>query len=173
MVEIKPFIGWYYDTDKAGDIRSLVAPPHDVISPEEQERLYEKSKCNTVRVILPKNGYNEAKQTLEKMTSDGAIIKDIHSAYYVYEQKFSQNGNIVCRLGFLATVRAGKLGKDVLPHEMVFPEKAEDRLNLFTAIKANLSPIFGLYPPELERLVKSLILLGQTNPYLSLRMIVV
>jgi len=151
MVGIRPFCGWYYDVGKVGDIESVVAPPHDVISDEEREGLYAKSEHNAVRVILPKDGYDEAKEALDNMAADGAIKQDDKESFYVYEQEFDLRGKLTKRAGLMALVEAKPFGAgDVLPHEMTFPEKVEDRLQVFWKTRANLSPVFSLYQGDEE-----------------------
>jgi len=146
MVAIKPFKGWAFDTAKAGDITKLVAPPHDVISEEEQKRFKQLSKHNIVRIILPEgDDYSSAARALDELLSKGVIRQDSKPAYYAYEQEFKQRGKSMRRLGFLALVRAEPLGKDVLPHEKTFPDKVKDRLLLLQDSRVETSPAFGLY----------------------------
>ncbi len=52
MVEIRPFQGLRYHPEKIANPNLVVAPPYDVISPEEQQALYDKSPYNIVRLIL-------------------------------------------------------------------------------------------------------------------------
>src|SRR3989338_11086182 len=52
MVTIAPFRGILYNRKKIRDLSKVIAPPYDVIAPEEQERLYRKSPYNVVRLIL-------------------------------------------------------------------------------------------------------------------------
>lgn len=145
MVTIKPFCGWFYDIDKMGDMRKLVSPPHDVISDEERDKLYSVSEHNIVRLLLPKGGYSEASDFLEKISSEKIICPDEKASYYLYEQEFKNAFGIEKRAGILALVLAEPFGKNILAHEKVFPEKVEDRLNLLTVAKADTSPIFGMY----------------------------
>ena len=53
MVEIRPFKGLRYDTEKAGPAASLLAPPYDVIDDEQRAALAARAEHNCVRVILP------------------------------------------------------------------------------------------------------------------------
>ena len=43
MAEIKPFRALRYDTEVAGPLEELIAPPYDVISPEERALYLEQS----------------------------------------------------------------------------------------------------------------------------------
>ena len=55
MAEIKPFNGILFNAAKTGgDISKVIAPPYDVISAADQDRLYAKDDHNYVRVILGK-----------------------------------------------------------------------------------------------------------------------
>ena len=51
MVDVKPLNAIVYNQNKV-DIKDVIAPPYDVITNEEQQRLYERSKYNIVRLIL-------------------------------------------------------------------------------------------------------------------------
>ena len=46
MAEVKPFRGIHYDEKRVGDLTRVVAPPYDVISPEEQEALHRRHPKN-------------------------------------------------------------------------------------------------------------------------------
>ena len=52
MPVVRPFRGILYDAAVVGPIASVVAPPYDVVGPEEQNRLYEASPFNVIRLDL-------------------------------------------------------------------------------------------------------------------------
>ena len=52
MVAIHPFRALRYHPARVESLSDVVAPPYDVISPEEQRHLYERSPYNIVRLIL-------------------------------------------------------------------------------------------------------------------------
>ena len=54
MVDIVPFKGLLFNQKKTGPAEQVTAPPYDVISPQQQEALYEKNPFNVVRLILEK-----------------------------------------------------------------------------------------------------------------------
>ena len=54
MAKIIPFKGILYNKEKIRDMKDVVAPPYDVISPSEQEELYKRHDNNVVRLILGK-----------------------------------------------------------------------------------------------------------------------
>src|SRR5437879_11512601 len=53
LAEIKPFRALRYDTQQAGPLEKLVAPPYDVIGAEERDRYLEQSPYNVVHLTLP------------------------------------------------------------------------------------------------------------------------
>ena len=53
MAEVKPFRAERYDESKAGPLQQLVAPPYDVISPEQREDYLARSPYNVVHLTLP------------------------------------------------------------------------------------------------------------------------
>ena len=71
---------------------------------------------------------------------------DLREAFYVYEQRFSWEGQVFTRRGFFAAVRLEPFERRVvLPHEKTLSGPKEDRRKLLRATRTQLSPIFGLY----------------------------
>ena len=66
MAHIAPFRGVFYNQKKIRDLAKVVAPPYDVVSPEEQERLYKRSPYNFIRLDLNQepDSYHAVAQTL-------------------------------------------------------------------------------------------------------------
>src|SRR5262245_39905674 len=52
MPEIRPFRGVRYEIARVGAMSDVVAPPYDVIDPALQDRLYEASPYNIIRLEL-------------------------------------------------------------------------------------------------------------------------
>ena len=50
---LKPFRALRYDEGAAGPLDDLVAPPYDVIGPEDLDRLLARSPWNAVRLVRP------------------------------------------------------------------------------------------------------------------------
>jgi len=161
MPDIRPFRGIRYDMAQVGAISDVVAPPYDVIDPALQDRLYDASPYNIVRLELNReepgdsattNRYTRAARLLKEWLREGVLREDPHPAYYLYHQSFEVEGRSYTRKGFLARVRLEPFGQGkIYPHEQTLSGPKADRLALFNATKYNLSPIFGLYPdPENE-----------------------
>jgi len=75
----------------------------------------------------------------------GVLVKDSVPALYFYEQRFKDHGKIMVRRGFFAALKLeNPHGGSVKPHERTLAKPKEDRMKLLKAVKANLSPVFGL-----------------------------
>jgi uncharacterized protein (DUF1015 family) len=156
MAEIHAFQAIRYDLGHVGSLGDVVAPPYDVIGPEEQNALYEKHPCNVVRLILNRkepgddeanNAYTRANQFLKNWLTEGVLFTESDPAIYVYNQQFTFEGVDYNRRGFICRLRLSRFGEgQVFPHEETHSAAKADRLMLSTTCKANLSQVFGLYP---------------------------
>ena len=155
MFRVNPFRGIVYSASQVGRIGDVVAPPYDVISPLERDRLYEKHPRNVIRIILGKdlarddareNKYTRAADYYHRWLAEGALVKDKDPAVYVYDQEYELQGRVHSRRGFLAIVRLEQFSVGrIHPHEQVFPGPQKGRMNLLRECYANFSPVFGLY----------------------------
>jgi uncharacterized protein (DUF1015 family) len=168
MPQISPFRGVRYDVARIGTLSDVVAPPYDVIEPALQDRLYESSPFNIVRLELnrtepgdaaPEERYARAARLLRDWLRQGVLRQEDHAALYVYHQTFQVEGRTYTRKGFLARVRLEAFGQgNIYPHEQTLAGPKADRLALYHATGFNLSPIFGLYsdpPLAVQRAVES------------------
>ncbi len=151
MAEIEPFRGVRYNEEAVGDFARVIAPPYDVISPQQRKELYAKSPFNAVRIELPEGDgqqrYQNAKETYSKWLGDKVLIRDDEPSIYPYYQDFEFEGQRYTRKGFIANVKVEDFDKKVvLPHEQTFRKHKEDRLALTIACNSNLSQIFCVYP---------------------------
>ncbi|HUV04125.1 MAG TPA: DUF1015 domain-containing protein [Armatimonadota bacterium] len=152
MADIRPFGGVRYNQAKIGDLSAVVAPPYDVISPQDQEWYYNTHPNNVVRLILPKedaeNGskYEIAAACLDDWLKAGILIWDDEPCLYACEQEYEIRGQRKKRLGFTCLVRLEDFERrTVLPHENVLARPLEDRLKLIRATQANFDSVFGLH----------------------------
>ncbi len=161
MPNIQAFEGLRYNLAQVGSLGDVIAPPYDVISPEEQDELYAKHPNNVVRLILNKmnptddeqnNRYTRSARELKDWKENGVLVKENRPTIYVYHQIFEANGQTFTRKGFMCGCEAVPFGEGmVFPHEITMSGPKMDRLMLTTACKTNFSQIFGLYPdPENE-----------------------
>jgi uncharacterized protein (DUF1015 family) len=158
MPVTQAFRGIRYDLGHVGSLSNVIAPPYDVIDAELQKALYEKHPANIVRLILNRdepgdddtnNRYSRASRTMRQWQRDGVLFTEADPAIYVYHQVFNEGGTTYTRRGFMCRVRLERFGEgNIYPHEETHGAAKADRLKLWSACKANLSQIFGLYPDE-------------------------
>lgn len=149
MIRIAPFRGVLYSQKKVRDLAKVIAPPYDVISPAEQERLYKKSPFNFVRLDLSQEpgSYDAVAQTFNEWQAQGIFERDEQPAIYFLSQRFKlKSGEGKLRQGFIAVIELQELETgDIRPHEKTHDAPKEDRLKLMLACQAQMSPIFALY----------------------------
>ncbi len=156
MAAIRPFAALRYHPTVAGELSRLIAPPYDVIDPEEQEQLYGASDHNIIRLILGKqspadspsdNRYTRAKRDFAAWRTRGILRQDASPAYYLIEHAFQDDGATRRRLGFIALLQLDEATRgSVYRHEATLAAPREDRTKLLEAVPANLEPIFCVYP---------------------------
>ncbi len=159
MAEIRPFRGLHYTE---ADLSLLVCPPFDVISPEEQRLLYERSPFNIVRLECGEtsaadngsnNRYTRAAATLWDWLRRHILVQDDAPALYVDDQEFTHEGRRLTRRSLFARVRLHDWDEGpVRPHERTLNRPKEDRLQLLRATRLNISPILSLYRDDDGRL---------------------
>lgn len=177
MAKIKPFCGITYNIEKV-DISRVVCPPYDIITPEGQESYYRSSEYNIVRLELGKefegdnsreNKYQRAKKFLKDWLKRKILIKDDKPSFYVYSQEYlTQEHELKERIGLVVLVKLEDFqNKVIFPHEKTMSKPKEDRLKLLKTVKANLSPIFGLYQDESREVNNSIksVLFRALGPY--------
>jgi uncharacterized protein (DUF1015 family) len=156
MAKIAPFRAVRYNLEKIQDPSRVTAPPYDVISPEMQEELYQRSPFNLVRLILGKiedednevcNRYVRAAGLFRQWMTDGILVRDGQPSIYLYDEEYQVEGlGTVVRKGFMALARLEDFATGMVkPHEKTLSGPKADRLMLTKACEANFSPIFGLY----------------------------
>lgn len=148
MANIQPFTGIRYNQQNV-ELEKVVAPPYDVITPEQQNAYYDASPYNVIRLILGReeDRYASAAQHLKKWLDESVLVRDDKPALYMLAQTFiDAEGDSVTRKGFIGACELVELDKGiVLPHEKTLSKPKADRFNLTKATKTNFSQIFGLY----------------------------
>jgi uncharacterized protein (DUF1015 family) len=149
MVRIAPFRAVFYNPKKFRDLAKVIAPPYDVISKEDQEKLYKKSPYNFVRLDLSQepDSYGAVAQTLSEWQTEGVLQRDEAPAIYFSTHRFKlKGGEQKLRQGFFALAELQDFSSgNIRPHEKTLDAPKEDRLKLMLACHAQLSPIFALY----------------------------
>jgi uncharacterized protein (DUF1015 family) len=148
---VRPFRPLRYDTAVAGHLSSLVAPPYDVIGPEEREELRGRNAFNVVHLTLP-DSEGEAAASLAEWQEQGVLVRDAEPACWWLEQEYvGPDGVARCREGFVAALRLEPYSKRVvLPHERTHAGPKEGRLRLLRATRTQLEPLFFLWDGTIE-----------------------
>lgn len=177
MADIQPFRGLRYDPGRVGDPSRVIAPPYDVISPQEQKALYHRSPYNVVRLEYgaaapddtpQDNRYTRAGTALVRWQAEGVLVRDDSPRFYVYDQEFTYGGRTYLRRCLMARVRLAPWEKGVIrPHEHTLTSPKEDRLHLLRACRANISPIFALYRDAQGRVIEALAAAQPGEPVLD------
>jgi uncharacterized protein (DUF1015 family) len=146
MAVVKPFRAERYDESKAGPLERLVAPPYDVISPEQREEFLARSPYNVVHLTLP-DDEQQAGRDVTAWREQGVLSRDPEPGYWFLSQNYvGPDGIQRTRSGLVASLRAEPYERGVvLPHERTHSGPKEGRLRLLRATRTQLEPIFLLY----------------------------
>src|SRR5512138_1154338 len=159
MPEIVPFRAVRYAASRGRALGELLAPPYDLVSQEQRDELLRRSPHNAIHVTLGEdrigdgpgsNKYTRAAEYWASWLASGTLRRDPTPALYPLEQTFwAPDGRNLRRRGVMAAVRLHEFKEGIIvPHEKTLVAPKADRLELLKAVKANLSPIFGLYRDE-------------------------
>lgn len=148
MAVVLPFKGVRFG-EKAGNIEQLVCPPYDIISEEQRTAFLKTNPHNVIRLELPKEGkniYQTAKNLLQQWVNDGTLQQDEKASFYIYEERFTVNGEEKTLRGIMARVRLTEFEEGVvIPHENTLSAAKEDRFQLMQATAFNFSPVYCLF----------------------------
>jgi len=167
MADIVPFRGVLYDPAKVGHIASVVAPPYDVIGPNEQTALYARHPGNIIRLEMGQdhpgdgpedNRYSRAQRCLHEWLRDGLLRRDDKPAIYFYAVEYRlRNGPTRTMRGFLSLVTLEEFSAGgIFPHENTRAAAKDDRYRLLETCRSNFSPIWGLYPDAEGAIIRTL-----------------
>jgi uncharacterized protein (DUF1015 family) len=146
MAVVKPFRAERYDESKAGPLERLVAPPYDVLSPEQRVEYLARSPYNVVHLTLP-DDEEQAGREITDWRERGVLARDEEPGYWLLSQDYvGPDGVSRTRMGLVASLRAEPYENGVvLPHERTHSGPKEGRLRLLRATRTQLEPIFLLY----------------------------
>ena len=166
MARIYPFRALRYDTSRVS-MEDVVTQPYDKISPEMQDRYYQRSPYNLIRIILGKhepgdtepqeflpagqqahNCYTRAAHYLKEWRAERILAEEGEPALYGYSQTYTvpHTSEVRERRGFIALGHLYDYAdKVVYRHEQTFPKHKSDRLALFKATRAYCEQIYMLY----------------------------
>jgi uncharacterized protein (DUF1015 family) len=156
MATISPFRAWRYAAEQV-PVQHAVTQPYDKITPAMQERYYQASPYNLVRIILGRrldgdtaseNVYTRAAESFREWRQAGILRQDPQPAFYRYSQTFK----IPCtqavaeRRGFIGLGQIEEYSAGVVfRHEQTLAKPKADRLDLLRATRAHFGQLFMLY----------------------------
>ncbi len=157
MATIKPFRGTRYNPDEINDLSLVISQPYDRVRHGLQDKYYERSPYNIVRIIKGKekpgddqqaNLYTRASEYYDTWLREGILVRERTPAFYVLRQSCTlPDGTEKTRQGLVAALRLVPFDEGtVLPHERTHSGPKVDRLNLMRATEVNFGHIFMLYP---------------------------
>jgi len=156
MARIYPFRAFRYNPARV-NMEDVVTQPYDKITPAMQQRYYEASPYNLIRVILGKhepddndqdNVYTRAAESLRAWRKEHILAEESEPALYGYSQTYTVPGTseVRERRGFIALGHLYDYAdKVVYRHEQTFPKHKSDRMSLFKATRAYCEQIYMLY----------------------------
>jgi uncharacterized protein (DUF1015 family) len=159
MAVIKPFRGTRYNPEKVDDLSSVISQPYDRVRHGLQDKYYDLSPYNVVRIIRGKekpgddeeqNVYTRAREYYESWLDENVLMREDTPALYVLRQNFTlSDGTEKSRQGLVAAFELSPFDEGiVLPHERTHSGPKVDRLNLMRATEVNFGHIFMLYPGD-------------------------
>jgi uncharacterized protein (DUF1015 family) len=145
VAETRPFRAERYG-ERAGALEDLVAPPYDVIRPQEREEYLSRSPYNIVHLTLPATEAEAARDLAEWRTA-GVVEREEEPAAWVLSQSYvGPDGVSRTRNGLVVALRVEPYDRRiVLPHERTHAGPREARLRLLRATRTELEPIFLLH----------------------------
>jgi uncharacterized protein (DUF1015 family) len=148
---VRPFRALRYDPAVAGPLDSLVAPPYDVIGPEQRKALEGRSPYNIVHLTLP-DSEEGAAALLSNWCKRGVLVREPEpSCWWLAQEYVGPDGVARLREGFVAALRAEPYeNRVVLPHERTHAGPKEGRLRLLRATRTQLEPLFFLWDGTIE-----------------------
>ena len=166
MAEVQPLRTLRYDPAAVGSLDEVIAPPYDVIDDEQRARLSARSRYNVVEIDLPRS-YEQAAETMRVWSERGVLVHEEEPAVWVLRQDYNApDGAERTRTGFFARVRVEEYGGGrIRPHERTHPGPKEDRLRLTRATRANLSPIFTLFPDRDDSAERAMAHVAAEEPF--------
>lgn len=153
MPDIQPFAGIRFNPEIIEDFSKIVAPPYDVIDPDDHAELLVRDPHNVVRLILGSEpgspgDYEKEAALMAKWLSEGILVRDQAPHYYLIEDTFFLPGESdhCRRWGIIGRVRLEPLDTGrIHPHERTHQGPKEDRLRLMKVFNGNLSQVFSLF----------------------------
>jgi uncharacterized protein (DUF1015 family) len=155
LADIRPFHGVHYNPAKIKDIAKVICPPYDIIPPQLQQELHQRSEYNFIRIEYglesthdnpTDNKYTRAASAMNDWLKKTILTADEKPCIYIDEHSFTHQGKTWKRRSINAVVKLEDWNKMIIrPHEGTLAKAKSDRLNMLWTLQANTSPIMVLY----------------------------
>jgi uncharacterized protein (DUF1015 family) len=132
----------------------IASLPYDVVSREEAKDLATGNPLSMLHVVraeidLPEDTnpysdavYARAKENLDRMTAEGAMIRETEPCLFLYQQQMNDH----VQTGLVALCHVDDYDKGLIKrHEKTRPDKENDRTRLTDFLSANTGPVFLTY----------------------------
>jgi uncharacterized protein (DUF1015 family) len=179
LADIRPFHSVHYNPSLVKDLAKVICPPYDIIPPQVQQELYQRSDYNFVRIEfgreLPQDKYTDNRYTraaaiLKKWLEQGIVKVDDRPSFYIHDHHFAHQGKTYRRRSLNCLVKLEEWDRMIVrPHEGTLSQPKGDRLNLLWALQADTSPIMALYEDHGQRVSSLLNRSARGRPYLSIQ----
>ncbi len=173
MPNLRPFRALRFDVG-ASDLSAVLAPPYDIISPQERQELLARDPHNIVRIELPADlgaagpdDYAAAAATVRAWRKAGVLVKDAEPTVTVHEMRWLDGeGRSQSATGLLCRLGLEEYGPDagVLPHEKTHGGPKADRYALLEATQLNTSPLIFLAGSDPATTSAALLALTEREP---------
>jgi uncharacterized protein (DUF1015 family) len=138
-------------------VEQVAAYPYDVVEEDEARRIgekkplsflhVEKSEINLPFKAAPDDDriFASAKDSLERLIREGILFQEEKACYYVYGQKKGSHS----QYGIVGGVSVAEYeGGQVKKHELITPNKFEERVRNIDAANADTGLVFLVYPAQ-------------------------
>ena len=173
MPNLRPFRALRFDVG-ASDLSAVLAPPYDIIGPEERKELLARDPHNIVRIELPADlgtagpaDYAAAASAAAEWREAGVLVKDPEPTVTVHQMRWVDGeGREQSATGLLCRLGLEEYGPDggVLPHEKTHGGPKADRYALLETTQLNTSPLVFLAGSEPEATSAALLALTEREP---------
>lgn len=157
MARVYPFRALRYNPSRVR-IEDVVTQPYDKITPAMQQRYYDRSPYNLVRIILglpelfdndDNNVYTRAAADFSAWRKSSVLALENEPAVFAYAQRYAVPGSLGVvreRRGFIALGEIYDYAeKVVFRHEQTLAKPKSDRMNLLRSTRAHCEQIYMLY----------------------------
>ena len=173
MANIKPFKAYFFNSEKVGDLSTIVSPTKYNMTDDERNKFYDLNEYNAVRLFDGKsepddneqsNKYTRSADYLYNWIENDILVQDECDSIYLYEETVEMNGTRYQNKTFVALLEIEDIGGDVRMCEEIREKSQNDRYELLKATNSDLSIISCLYIERNKQLLSMMNSLSRKKP---------